>query len=406
MDVRQLEYFVAVAEELNFTRAAARCHVVQSALSYQIARLEREHGVTLFERTSRSVRLAPAGELLLPRARRVLAELDAGRRRAGRAGRRGHRPAAARHDRQRRPGRAARWSGRWPTFHHRHPGVEIAIRTPGAGTWPSRCAPASWTSRSSACSPTSCRPTSCTACSPTSRWSPSSPAATRWPAAPADLAELAADSPFVEMRAESGLRHQVDAAFARAGVARRIAFELGTSDAVVRFVGLGFGPAVVPRSAAAARPQRRHRAPARRPGRAAPDRPGAPPPRAAAPAARALLPSSARHRPDHLVGPMQDDWGGVADRRRNRSGAQMDAMAQAATPPLVGLTSVGGGGPPPARRGERGGVRGLAQLRDDPAHQRLLLLQLDPVRHRGRAARARPLQRRADQRRARACSTR
>ncbi len=66
MDARQLEYFVAVAEELSFTRAAARCHVVQSALSYQIARLEREQGVTLLERTSRSVRLAPAGAVLLP----------------------------------------------------------------------------------------------------------------------------------------------------------------------------------------------------------------------------------------------------------------------------------------------------------------------------------------------------
>ena len=55
------------------------------------------------------------------------------------------------------------------------------------------------------------------------------------------------------MRAESGLRHQVDAAFARAGVTRRIAFELSTYDAVVRFVALGFGPALVPRSAAAAR---------------------------------------------------------------------------------------------------------------------------------------------------------
>ena len=63
---------------------------------------------------------------------------------------------------------------------------------------------------------------------------------------PADLAELAAASAFVEMRAESGLRHQVDAVFARAGVTRRIAFELATSEAVVRFVALGFGAAVVP----------------------------------------------------------------------------------------------------------------------------------------------------------------
>jgi DNA-binding transcriptional LysR family regulator len=57
---------------------------------------------------------------------------------------------------------------------------------------------------------------------------------------------------FVEMRAESGLRAQVDAVFARAGVERRVAFEPATSDAVVRFVALGFGTAVVPRSAAAA----------------------------------------------------------------------------------------------------------------------------------------------------------
>ena len=56
------------------------------------------------------------------------------------------------------------------------------------------------------------------------------------------------------MRAESGLRQQVDAAFARAGVTRRIAFELSTSDAVVRFVALGFGSALVPRSAATTRP--------------------------------------------------------------------------------------------------------------------------------------------------------
>jgi DNA-binding transcriptional LysR family regulator len=70
---------------------------------------------------------------------------------------------------------------------------------------------------------------------------------------PVDLAELAADTAFVEMRAESGLRHQVDAAFARARVSRRITFELGTSEAVVRYAALGFGAAVVPLSAVAGR---------------------------------------------------------------------------------------------------------------------------------------------------------
>ena len=96
MDLRQLEYFVAVAEERSFTRAAARCHVVQSALSYQIARLEREQGVTLFHRTSRSVRLAPAGAVLLPpHARAVLAGRRRRPRRTGRAHRAAHRPAAA-----------------------------------------------------------------------------------------------------------------------------------------------------------------------------------------------------------------------------------------------------------------------------------------------------------------------
>jgi DNA-binding transcriptional LysR family regulator len=66
-----------------------------------------------------------------------------------------------------------------------------------------------------------------------------------------ELAELAATGTFIEMRAESGLRLQVDAAFERAGVARTVAFELSTSDSVVRFVGLGFGAALVPASATA-----------------------------------------------------------------------------------------------------------------------------------------------------------
>lgn len=67
-----MRYVLAVAETSSFTRAAERCHVVQSALSHQVARLEKELGARLFERTSRRVRLTAAGEAFLPAARQSL----------------------------------------------------------------------------------------------------------------------------------------------------------------------------------------------------------------------------------------------------------------------------------------------------------------------------------------------
>lgn len=77
-----MRYVVAVAETAHFTRAAEQCHVVQSALSHQIKRLEHELGVQLFARTSRRVRLTPAGEAFLPAARQAL---DAAERAAAEA---------------------------------------------------------------------------------------------------------------------------------------------------------------------------------------------------------------------------------------------------------------------------------------------------------------------------------
>lgn len=76
MQLEPLRYFVAAAEELSFSRAALRAHVTQPALSRAIARLERELGVELFERKKQRVHLSPAGRALLPRARRILCDVE------------------------------------------------------------------------------------------------------------------------------------------------------------------------------------------------------------------------------------------------------------------------------------------------------------------------------------------
>jgi DNA-binding transcriptional LysR family regulator len=76
VELRQLRYFVAVAEELHFGRAAERLHMSQSPLSRAVRGLERELGLVLFVRTTRRLELTEAGSVLLERSRRALAEID------------------------------------------------------------------------------------------------------------------------------------------------------------------------------------------------------------------------------------------------------------------------------------------------------------------------------------------
>ena len=79
MELRHLRYFVAVAEELHFRRAAERLHVAQPAVSEQVRKLEAELGVVLLDRTNRSVSLTPAGAVLLEEARRVIRQSEIAR---------------------------------------------------------------------------------------------------------------------------------------------------------------------------------------------------------------------------------------------------------------------------------------------------------------------------------------
>jgi LysR family transcriptional regulator, transcription activator of glutamate synthase operon len=131
MELRQLRYLVALAEERHFTRAAAREHVAQPALSQQISRLEREVGLALVERTTRSVALTDAGERLVERARQALAAVDAGRAELQAL-------AGVREGRVTIGAIQALGPLDLPlllaAYHERYPGVELAVREEPSGT--------------------------------------------------------------------------------------------------------------------------------------------------------------------------------------------------------------------------------------------------------------------------------
>jgi LysR family transcriptional regulator, transcription activator of glutamate synthase operon len=125
MELRQLRYLVTLDDERHFTRAAGRLHIAQPALSQQIRRLEDELGIALVDRTTRDVALTRAGERLVARARRALAEVDAAAEELSElAGMRSGRVVIG----------AMRGTGPFDlsvllaAFHSQHPGIELVVR--------------------------------------------------------------------------------------------------------------------------------------------------------------------------------------------------------------------------------------------------------------------------------------
>ncbi|MER7707785.1 LysR family transcriptional regulator [Kitasatospora sp. NPDC097605] len=245
MELQQMRYVIAVAETGSFTRAAQRCLVVQSALSHQIARLEKELGARLFERTSRRVRLTPAGAAFLPAARQCL---DAAERAATEV-------AAAVGE-----VRGRLTVGLIPTvaavdvpavlgeFHRRHPEARISLSV-GASDELVEQVRQGELEVAFLGIPVTARPRGVQARELARERlvavvSPDHPLAGE---ASVDLRRLAVEV-FVDLPAKTAGRAQSDLAFAAAGLGRQVAFEVTNADYLARLVGAGLGVALLPPS--------------------------------------------------------------------------------------------------------------------------------------------------------------
>jgi len=243
MELRQVEHFVAVAEEGHFTRAADRLDIAQSGLSSSIRALEADLGGRLFTRTTRRVTLTPAGRAFLPAARTLLAaagdarrtvslveELESGRLTIGTI------PTAD------------RWydvAGLLARFHHRHPKVEMHLRTGVAGDLVEQVRTAELdlalvTLPTSL--PAGVRATRVAAASYVLACETDRASAFR---SPVPLSRLHGER-FVDVLPGSVIRQVTDTAFADAGITRTVAFEVGDVHTLVALVRRGMGVACLP----------------------------------------------------------------------------------------------------------------------------------------------------------------
>lgn len=249
LELRQLQHFVAVAEEAQFTRAARRVNIVQSALSASIRALEDELGSRLFIRSTRQVRLTAVGRALLDKARMVLeAARDARETVAAMQGRR--QTTLTIGSVQSLPA-FLDLPNLLTRFHRQHPGIEVRLCQGDAGhlldkirddrldfaILPLCDPPADIATRLIACE------------SLVLATAPGHPLAGR-----TDLPlEALRGQPFVDFAPAWGTRHLIDRSFAAAGLERHIAFEVSDLETLLELVARGLGVALVPQAIAEAR---------------------------------------------------------------------------------------------------------------------------------------------------------
>ncbi|MEV6830434.1 LysR family transcriptional regulator [Amycolatopsis sp. NPDC051102] len=246
MELHQLAYFVAVAEEGNFTRAAERLHVAQPGVSAQVKRLERELGQELLDRSGRTVRLTDVGAAALPHARAALAAVQGVREAveelAGLVRGQVAIGAVTSAGPVRLPDLLA-------GFHERYPAVEITLSEANSDTMLAalRDGRLDLAVVGLSTAPPAGIATQVLLDEPfLAVTAPSGPLAGRDEVEIADLDGL----PLMALPKGTGLRTALDAAFARAGLTPRIAFEAADPNVLVQLATRGLGVAIVPESLA------------------------------------------------------------------------------------------------------------------------------------------------------------
>ncbi|MEV8541721.1 LysR family transcriptional regulator [Streptomyces sp. NPDC051572] len=247
MDLRHLKYFLAVAETRNFTQAAASCYVAQSALSQQIARLEKDVGAQLFSRTSRSVRLTAAGELLEPLARRILADVDTAR--AALDALSGLRRGRLRLGLVQTRASSVDLVEVMADYHARYPGIDFHVTNAPSAEMAAAVLAGDLDIAIVGLGPRQIPDGldhQVLAADPLVLIVPADHALSDRELV--DLADLPESHRLIQFTRGSGLRRQVEAAFARAGVEPGQHFQVGQIQDMIRLAARGIGVTVVPRS--------------------------------------------------------------------------------------------------------------------------------------------------------------